>query len=108
MKRHTAWVAAVGMTVACGGAIDAATDPAEKVARSTLGTLFEGEMGRCQVSIDSKNLTGTCLEPAMCDFYQRNNPDCLNRPPVGPFVRDQNCQRIPIDLGRRCRYYTPQ
>ena len=107
MKR-IALLIVMGMVAACGGGIDPATDLAQNEGQLTAAPYIAGEMGKCQVSMDHTRLTGTCLEEFTCDFYQRNNPDCLNRTPRGPFVRDQNCQRIPIDLGRSCRYQTPQ
>jgi len=103
MKR-IALLIAMSMAAACGGGVDSAADPTQNEGQLTAAAGFPGEMGKCQVSVDHTRLTGTCLEPAYCDFYQRSNPDCLNRTPRGPFVRDQNCQGIPIDLGSPCRY----
>ena len=106
MTRHIALLAALGITVSCGGS-DPTADPMEREAQRGPATALVGERGKCEVSMDHTRLTGTCLEEFMCDFFQDNNTYCLNRTPRGPFVRDQNCGGVPIDLGSSCRYQGP-
>ncbi|HEY4883810.1 MAG TPA: hypothetical protein VII08_09235 [Myxococcales bacterium] len=104
----------LGTAVACGGGIDQSTDSAQNMAqptpdtsRSAISTTV-GERGVCQYSPVTQKLTGTCLEPSFCDFWQRSNPDCVGQLPRGPFTFTRNCGGVAyIATGNRCNERVP-
>jgi len=86
MKRHTAWVAAVGMTVACGGAIDAATDPAEKVARINARHALRRRDGPLSSQHRLEESDGNVLGARDVRFLSTQQPR-LSQPPAGRSLR---------------------